>query len=88
MMIPGYAAWASVGTTTEVISSAGSDIVLTLVGGKVVKVVWAGTKALVNGAARLGAKLTAGELRLWRDVLRDNLSFMLAKHLGIKPDRK
>jgi hypothetical protein len=59
MLIPGYSAWASGGNTTEVISSAASDIVLTIVGGKVVKMAFTGGKALYRGAKTLGKEMRA-----------------------------
>ena len=59
LLIPGYSAWADGGDAVEVISSAGSDIALTLIGGKVIKVAWTGTKTLYNGAKALGRALTA-----------------------------
>ena len=61
LMIPGYEAWADGGTTTEVVTSAGSDIVLTLIGGKAIKVACKGTKALYQGAKALGKTLVAGK---------------------------
>ena len=58
-LIPGYSAWADGGDTVEVISAAGSDIALTLIGGKLIKVAWTGTKALYDGAKVLGKTLLA-----------------------------
>ena len=59
LMIPGYEAWADGGTTTEVVTSAGSDIVLTLIGGKAIKVACKGTKALYQGAKVLEKSFAA-----------------------------
>ena len=61
MMIPGYSAYASGGNTYEIVSSAGSDIVLTLCGGKICKMAWTGSKALYQGAKNLGANFTQGQ---------------------------
>ena len=58
-LIPGYSAWADGGDTVEVISATGSDIALTLIGGKLIKVAWTGTKALYDGAKVLGKTLLA-----------------------------
>jgi hypothetical protein len=44
LMIPGYSAWASGGDVTEVISSAGLDVILIITGGKVARVARNSTK--------------------------------------------
>ena len=83
MMIPGYSAWASGGNAVEVISSAGSDIALTLVGGKLIKVAWTGTKALYNGAKALGKILIPGETQTIRCTPRQS-ELYIGKMLGTK----
>ena len=68
-MIPGYSAWADGGTATEIATSAGSDLVLTLVGGKVIKLGWKGTQALGKGLSALTKKQTASiTWGMWSDL--------------------
>ena len=54
--IPGYNAWANGGDIYEIISSACGDILLTLCGGKLLKVAWYGSKALYKGFTSAGKK--------------------------------
>jgi hypothetical protein len=53
LMIPGYSAWASGGDIIEIINSAGSDIILTLTGGKVIKIAWRSSQLVFNGGKAL-----------------------------------
>jgi len=59
LAIPGYNAYASGESGVQVVRSAGSDIMLTIAGGKLVKVAWNGSKALYQGAKALGRELSA-----------------------------
>lgn len=59
ILIPGYAAWTDGGNVVEVVNSAASDIAITIVGGKIIKVAWTGSKALYQGAKALGKELQA-----------------------------
>ena len=68
-VIPGYAAWADGGTAGEIATSASSDLVLTYIGGKAIKLAWKGTTALGKGLSALTKKQTANiTWGMWSDL--------------------
>ena len=69
MMIPGYAAYADGGSVEEIITSAGSDLILTYCGGKAIKLSYQGLKyAGAKFSSVLKPKTTKITWGLWEDL--------------------
>ena len=94
LLIPGYSAYADGGSPKEVIQSAGSDIILTYCGGKLVKLVWKVSKnigakfssVLKPKTTKVTHNLTEAERKGFRGV-RGKIELKTPKGMGRKNDK-
>lgn len=69
LMVPGYAAYADGGSVEEIVTSVGSDLILTYCGGKAIKLSYQGAKyAGAKFVSVLKPKTTKITWGLWEDL--------------------